>query len=494
MTWLITGNAGTNPNNNFLGTTDNQPLAVRVNNQRALRIEPDATSPNLIGGSADNEVQPGVIGATIGGGGKLGFQNLVSAEFGTISGGLGNTVSGARACVGGGTGNRADGLGATVGGGSNNEATQSHATISGGLENSASGLAASVVGGEKNTAEGDFAQAAGRRAKALHTGAFVWADATDDDFTSTGNNQFLIRAAGGVGIGTGNLGRWALTIRANDSSEELISFQDPSGRARWHINQNLGGNRPGLNFVETGVADGRLFLQAGGNVGIGTTTPGSKLSVAGHLDAESISAFKDVEQGQSVLNVVGRGKGTALSAVSGKGTAAFFGGEVSVAGNLVVLGTLFKSRGAFRIDHPLDPENKYLCHSFVESPDMKNLYDGVVVLDHEGEARVELPVWFEVLNGDVRYQLTAIGKPAPNLHVATEIEGHGFKIAGGGPAMRVAWQVTGNRQDPFARAYPLAVEQEKPPEIRGTYLHPEAYGQPAERGAMFQQLDDALRL
>jgi hypothetical protein len=477
-------------------------LAVRVNNQRALRIEPDATSPNLIGGSADNEVQLGVVGATIGGGGKLGFQNLVSAEFGTISGGLGNTVSGARACVGGGTGNRADGPGATVGGGSNNEATQSHATVGGGLENGASGLAASVVGGEKNTAEGDFALAAGRRAKAVHTGAFVWADATDDDFISTANNQFLIRAAGGVGIGTGNPGHWALTIRARDSSEELISFQDPSGRVRWHINQNLvgnrPGNRPGLNFAETGVADGRLFLQAGGNVGIGTTNPSSKLSVAGHLAAESISAFsisasRRVEPGQTVLRVVGAGVGMALLAMSSQGDAAIFMGRVTVAGDLEVTGTLFKSGGAFRIDHPLDPENKYLCHSFVESPDMKNLYDGVVVLDHDGEANVELPAWFEALNCDVRYQLTAIGKPAPNLHIATEIESHGFKIAGGGPGMRVAWQVTGIRQDPFARANPIVVEQEKPPEMRGTYLHPEAHGQPKEGGAMFHQSEEAMR-
>jgi hypothetical protein len=77
--------------------------------------------------------------------------------------------------------------------------------------------------------------------------------------------------------------------------------------------------------------------------------------------------------------------------------------------------------GSFKIDHPLDPANKYLCHSFVESPDMKNLYDGVVVLDNKGKAVIELPDWFGILNKDFRYQLTDIGSPGPNLYIAEEI-------------------------------------------------------------------------
>jgi hypothetical protein len=76
---------------------------------------------------------------------------------------------------------------------------------------------------------------------------------------------------------------------------------------------------------------------------------------------------------------------------------------------------------SFKIDNPLDPANKYLCHSFVESPDMKNVYDGVVVLDRKGKAEIELPDWFGALNKDFRYQLTAIGAPGPNLHIAEEI-------------------------------------------------------------------------
>ena len=78
-------------------------------------------------------------------------------------------------------------------------------------------------------------------------------------------------------------------------------------------------------------------------------------------------------------------------------------------------------RLAFKIDHPLDPHNKYLSHSFVESPDMKNIYDGVVVFDDKGGAEIKLPDWFGALNKDFRYQLTAMGAPGPNLYIAEEI-------------------------------------------------------------------------
>ena len=147
-------------------------------------------------------------------------------------------------------------------------------------------------------------------------------------------------------------------------------------------------------------------------------------------------------------------------------------------GNVTISGTLTKGGGSFKIDHPLDPENKYLSHSFVESPDMMNVYNGNVTLDARGEAWITLPEWFEALNRDFRYQLTAIGAPGPNLYVASEVSSNRFKIARGIPDGKVSWQVTGIRQDAWANAHRIAVEEAKPASQRGTYLHPVEYGQP----------------
>ena len=154
----------------------------------------------------------------------------------------------------------------------------------------------------------------------------------------------------------------------------------------------------------------------------------------------------------------------------------------SFAGNVEVTGTLSKGGGSFKIDHPLDPENKYLYHSFVESPDMMNVYNGNAFLDERGSAWVEMPEWFEALNRDFRYQLTPIGAPGPTLFVAEEISGNRFRIAGGQPFAKVSWQVTGIRQDPFAEANRIPVEVDKQPEERGLYLHPEARGLARESG------------
>jgi hypothetical protein len=172
------------------------------------------------------------------------------------------------------------------------------------------------------------------------------------------------------------------------------------------------------------------------------------------------------------------------------GYAALLQGNVITTGYLRIDGHLSKSGGSFKIDHPLDPANKYLSHSFVESPDMKNVYDGVVVLDDKGEAEIEFPDWFSALNKEFRYQLTAIGAPGPNLYVAEEISdsttnnnnNSRFKIAGGTSGMKVSWQVTGIRKDPWANANRIRVEEDKPAKERGYYIYPDLYGQPEEKG------------
>jgi hypothetical protein len=161
--------------------------------------------------------------------------------------------------------------------------------------------------------------------------------------------------------------------------------------------------------------------------------------------------------------------------------AGFFSGDVYITGNLS------KGTGSFVIDHPLDPENKYLTHSFVESPDMKNIYDGVVAADTVGEAVVQLPSYFDSLNTDLRYQLTPLGSAAPTLHVKEEMNDGKFTIAGANPGQRVSWQVTGVRQDALAKARPIVVERDKEDDYKSFYLHPEAYGQPASKGIEAQR-------
>ena len=145
-------------------------------------------------------------------------------------------------------------------------------------------------------------------------------------------------------------------------------------------------------------------------------------------------------------------------------------------GSINISGNLSKGSGSFKIDHPLDPTNKYLSHSFVESPDMMNIYNGNVVLDENGEAWVELPEWFGALNVDFRYQLTCIGGYAP-VYIAEKIQDNKFKIAGGVKDLEISWLVTGIRNDPYAQLHRIEVEEEKNENERGTYMHPQAYGQ-----------------
>jgi hypothetical protein len=236
MGWGLTGNAGTNPATDFVGTTDNRSFELRVNNERVLRIEPRPSpdeGPNVVMGYAGNSIAPGVSGAVIGGGGRVldAFPepNRVTSNFGTIAGGSRNVAGnadpdlGAYATVGGGKNNEAGG-GATVGGGYGNRASAFGATVGGGSGSEASGAFSTVPGGAGNVAGGEFSLAAGGQARVRDAalsgdsngdeGTFIWADAMGFGFTSTGPNQFLVRAAGGVGINTNAPSPGGLTVAA----------------------------------------------------------------------------------------------------------------------------------------------------------------------------------------------------------------------------------------------------------------------------------------
>jgi hypothetical protein len=156
-------------------------------------------------------------------------------------------------------------------------------------------------------------------------------------------------------------------------------------------------------------------------------------------------------------------------------------GQVEIFGDLNVDGNIYKGGGSFKIDDPIDPANKYLSHSFVESPDMMDIYNGSVVLDAQGRATIKMPAWFDALNRDFQYQLTAIGQPGPSLYIAREIHNNRFSIAGGKPGLKVSWQVTGIRHDAYANAHRIPTEEAKPASDQGHYLHPELFGASAEK-------------
>jgi trimeric autotransporter adhesin len=273
--WILTGNAGTNPATNYLGTSDNQPFELRVNGQRVLRLEPMATAihgiaPNLLGGFGGNTITAGASGVTIAGGGKSGWLNRVSDDFGTIGGGLNNQagdntgdfLSAPAATVSGGSGNKASGDAATVSGGWGNTASGRQATVGGGTGNIASGDYSTVPGGSGNTAAGNYSLAGGSNASTTTaaTGSFVWADASGGSYSSNNPNEFRVRATNGVRFLTSSMDGLLVDNAASASNGDGI-----------HVDTN----------VSLGINYGALFARnAGTSPGIVAST-GSEGTYAG---------------------------------------------------------------------------------------------------------------------------------------------------------------------------------------------------------------------
>ena len=249
----------------------------------------------------------------------------------------------------------------------------------------------------------------------------------------------------------------------------------------------------GTNLVVTAFSEA---ASAGNFIGF-TASPGSSLSgtggvvgTGGNGDTENSSAGGEGVQGIGGVGYDGPeggdgsggyfqgghnfAEGDGVDGIAGSGNAGTFVGDVNVTG------AIFAGTKDFKIDHPLDPANKYLVHASVESSEMINIYTGNITTDSQGHATVQLPEWFEVLNTDFRYQLTVIGQFAQAI-IGREIERNQFEIRTSAPNVKVSWQVSGVRQDAYAKANPLVVEQEKDARLRGFYIHPELYGAPAEK-------------
>jgi hypothetical protein len=265
--------------------------------------------------------------------------------------------------------------------------------------------------------------------------------------TFTPRNLWLQSPGGSVLVGStaAALARLDVTgngmraIRAITNSEEAFNGFSSGGHAIIGISSsNLG------VYAVSQAAGGAGLLAEGNYIGLQGNNKGS-------------DANRQAVRGENNSNAAG-------------GFAGIF-----VGGTTWVVGTLQKNAGAFVIDHPLDPENKYLYHSFVESPDMKNIYDGVVTTGPDGIAIVLMPDWFEALNMDFRYQLTCIGQFAQAI-ILDEMSNHQFTIKTDKPGVKVSWQVTGIRNDPYARDNRIPLEKIKSGSEMGKYIYPAGYG------------------
>ncbi|MDZ4846128.1 MAG: hypothetical protein SH857_11325, partial [Chitinophagales bacterium] len=238
------------------------------------------------------------------------------------------------------------------------------------------------------------------------------------------------------------------------------------------------------NLAASGTRTGGTQLAAGvGSIGfvgvLGQTAINDGAGVLGtNLGATRNGTFDNPGvEGQGFTGVLGQ------TNTPNVGFGVLSGGDIGATGDIIAAGNVtaggFKP---FRIDYPLDPANKFLFHFAIESDEVLNLYRGTIPLDANGEAVIELPVYFESVNKNYSYQLTPIGASTPGLFVKSEIQNQQFIIAGGQPGQKISWQVTAERNDPYTANHPekkLAIQDKAPHQV-GKYVHPEEYGKTME--------------
>lgn len=266
----------------------------------------------------------------------------------------------------------------------------------------------------------------------------------------------------------------------------IDAFSSPTGSSSYYgvtsqVHGGIGSNYAGYFSAMNTFKTWGIYAEASSNTECYGLFAKASMTPSGGAAAEAI-------RGEAVVATSGVNYGVtafasggssnygvyAVGGSSGSGYAGYF------AGDLRTTGTLSKSAGSFRIDHPLDPANKYLQHSFVESPDMMNIYNGNVVTDALGHATIVLPEYFESLNIEFRYQLTVIGTFAQAI-VQEKVRDNKFTISTDKPYVEVSWQVTGIRNDPYAARHRIEVEVPKQGVEAGTLLHPELHNQSPDR-------------
>jgi hypothetical protein len=297
---------------------------------------------------------------------------------------------------------------------------------------------------------------------------------TGDIYFRTASNAITamtIVPSGAVNVDT-NL---VVTASINSDAGGFTGFSAAAGSSSDGTNgvSGIGGNG---DYSDAGATGGTGVVGAGG---VGAFNPGAGGAFTGGVSNNCGS--EEFCGGDGVDGTAGIGN------LGSSGYAGNFTGDVITTGSYLVDGS-----AELKIDHPLDPANKYLFHASVESSEMMDIYTGNIATDGQAQATVQLPEWFEVLNTDFRYQLTVIGQFAQAI-VAREIENNRFEIRTSAPNVKVSWQVTGARQDAYAKAHPLVVEQEKEARLRGFYTHPELYGAPEEKQIEWARHPQAMK-
>ena len=316
--------------------------------------------------------------------------------------------------------------------------------------------------------------------------------------TGTGTTAFGVTTPGTAGFSSAIFGQVTSTSPGGFSAalagSNLGTGSNGIGVWGTHAGSGIGvwgAAASGVGVVGTSTSGISVRGLSGAGSGYNPLNPADKASgVWGDADvssgvlASTKGQFTGALRAQSMATSYGRGVETYVTTSNSSAVYAVASSAATQAGyfqgTVNITGSVSKGGGSFKIDHPLDPENKYLYHSFVESPDMMNIYNGMVVLDSKGEALITLPDWFSSLNRDFRYQLTCVGGYAP-VYVSREVEGSSFQVAGGRPGLKVSWQLTGVRQDAWANAHRIPVEELKDPAVRGSYLYPELFGQSEEK-------------
>jgi hypothetical protein len=261
--WTELQDHGVSGSDYWLGTTDTQALELRVNGERALRLEPNADSPNVIGGHSENSVTAGAVGAAICGGGSWTATNRVTDHYGTVGGGVNNqagdnagtTNDRIYATVGGGWSNTASGGTATVGGGNLNNASAWMSTVGGGDKNTASGGSATVGGGDNNTASGGAATVGGGASNTASDSATVGGGYSNN---ASGDSATV---AGGV---ANTASGWMSTVGGGNGSTASGWYATVAGGGRSDFPDPATGNRATDNFCTVG---GGANNQAGDDAG-----------------------------------------------------------------------------------------------------------------------------------------------------------------------------------------------------------------------------------